>query len=70
MQMVSKELGAPLPTMTIENGEELYLELRLLRTVRLDSGLLKVEHNRYPVLVVISDEAIVGISSVSNHVWI
>ena len=70
MQMVSKELGAALTTMSIENGKELYLVLRLLRTVRLDAWLLKVEHNRYSVLIVISDEAIMGVRTVSNHIWI
>ena len=70
MKVVSEELSAPLATMTIENSKELYLELGLFRAIGLYSWLLKVEHNRNPVLVVIPDEAIVCVCTVSNHIWV
>ena len=70
MKVVSEELSAPLATMTIENSKELYLELGLFRAIRLYSWLLKVKHNRNPVLVVIPDEAIVSVRTVSNHIWV
>ena len=70
MKVVSEELRAALATMSIENREELYLKLRLFRGIWLDSRLLKVKHYGNPVLIVISDEAIMGVRTVRNHVWI
>ena len=54
--------------MTVEDGKELYLMLRLLLAVRLNSGLLEVKHDTDSILIVITDEAIVSIRSVSDHV--
>ena len=70
MKMVSEELGAALTAVSIKNRKELYLILWLFRAIGLYSWFLKVKYNRNPVLVIISDEAIVGIRSVRNHVWI
>ena len=66
--MVSEELRAALATMSIENCKELYLKLRLFRAIWLDSWLLEVEHYRNPVLIVISDQAIVSVCTVGNHI--
>ena len=54
--------------MTIEDSEELNLKFWLLITVRLDSGLLQVEHYADSVLIVVSDQAIMSVGSVGNHV--
>ena len=70
MKVVSEELGAALATVSIKNRKELYLILRLFRAIGLDSWFLKVKHDRNPVLIVISNKAIVCIRSVRNHVWI
>ena len=54
--------------MTVKNGEELNLKLGLLVAVWFNAWLFKIKHDRYPVLVVITDETIVSICSVGNHV--
>lgn len=68
MKVVAEELSAALATMTVKNGEELNLKLGLLVAVWFNAWLFKIKHDRYPVLVVITDETIVSICSVGNHV--
>ena len=70
MKVVSEELRAALTAVSIKYRKELYLKLRLLRAIGLNSWFLKVKYNRYPVLIVISDKAIMCVCSVRNHVWI
>ena len=70
MKVVSEELCAALATMSIENRKELYLKLRLFRAIWLDSRLLEVKHYRNPVLVVISNQAIVSVRTVGDHIRI
>ena len=54
--------------MPVEDGEELDLKLGLLAAVRLNAGLLEVEHDRDAVLVVVADEAVVRVGTVGDHV--
>ena len=54
--------------MPVEDGEELDLKLGLLAAVRLNAGLLEVEHDRDAVLVVVADEAVVRVGPVGDHV--
>ena len=68
MKVVTEELSATLTAMSVKYGEELDLELGLLVAVWLKSWLLEVKHNRDSVLVVVSDQSIVGVCSVSDHV--
>ena len=68
MKVVSEEFCAALATVTVENCKELYLKLRLFRAIWLDSWLLEVEHYRDPVLVVISDQTIVSVRTVCDHI--
>ena len=68
MKVVSEELRAALASMSIENRKELYLKLWLFRAIWLNSWLLEVKHYRNPVLIVISDQAIVSVRTISNHI--
>lgn len=69
MQVVPQKLGAALPSVSVKDGEELDLKLGLLVAVWLDARLFKVKHDRYSVLVVVSDQAIVRVRPVGDHVW-
>ena len=69
MQIVSKKLSTSLATMTVENRKELYLKLRLFFTVRLESRFFKVENNAYAIFIIVSDQAVMSIGAVCNHVW-
>ena len=68
MQIVSQEFGTAMSTMTIENGEELNLEFRLLGAIGLNARLLKVKHDRYSILIIVSDQSIMCVSTIWNHV--
>ena len=69
MQVVSKILGTARSAMSIKNCEELNLELRLLCTVWLHSWFFEIQHDRYPILIVVSYQAIVSVSTIGYHVW-
>ena len=68
MQVVSQELGAALPTVTVEYREELDLKLWLLVAVGLDARLLQIKDDRDPIFVVVAHEAVVSVCSVRDHV--
>ena len=70
MKVVSEELRTALPSMSIENREELDLTLRLLIAVRLNAWFLQIEHDTDPVLIVVANQSIVSVGSVGNHVWV
>ena len=54
--------------MAVEDGEELNLMLWLLLAVRLNTRLLEVKNDADPVLIVVANETIMSIRSISNHV--
>ena len=54
--------------MAVEDGEELNLMLWLLFAVRLNTRLLEVKNDADPVLIVVTNETIMSIRSISNHV--
>ena len=68
MKIIAQKLSAALSTMAVKNSKELYLVLRLLRTVRLQTRLFQIKYYRDPVLIVVSDEAIMSVGAVGYHV--
>lgn len=54
--------------MAIENRKELDLELRLLGAIGLNTRLLKVKHDRYSILIIVSNQPIMCVSTIRDHV--
>ena len=55
--------------MAIENSKELNLEFGLFRTIGLYARLFQIQDDRDPILIVIPNQAIVGVGSIGDHVW-
>ena len=68
MQVVAEEFSAALTTVAVEDCEELYLFLGLFRVVWLETWLLQVKDNRDAIFVVVAENSIVGVGTVSNKV--
>lgn len=65
VEVVAQELGAAVAAMAVENREEGgLLDAWCQRLVWLRSGLLQVQYDRYPVLVVVPRGAVVGVGRV------
>ena len=69
MKIVSQKFGATLSSMSIEDSKELYLKLWLLCAIWLDARLFKVQNNRDSVFIVVSNQAIVCVSTIGYHIW-
>ena len=68
VQLVSKKFSAALTTMPVENSKKLNLFLRLLRVVWLKTRLLQIKNDRNPVFIVIPENSIVSVGSITNEV--
>ena len=68
MKIITEELSTTLPSMTIEDCEELNLEGGLLRTCWLNTRLFQIKHYRNTVLIVVSYQSIVCIRSIRDHI--
>ena len=69
MQLITQKLSTALPTMPVENGEELNLFLRLFRIIRLHARFFKVKDDRDAIFVIVAEYAIVSIGSIRDEIW-
>ena len=54
--------------MSIKNCKKLDLEARLLLAIESQSWLLEVKHDRNPVFIVVSEDSVVGVCTVCDHI--
>ena len=69
MQLITQKLSTALPTVPVENGEELNLFLRLFRIIWLHPRFFKVKDDRDAIFVIVAEYAIVSIGSIGDEIW-
>lgn len=69
MQLITQKLSTALPTVPVENGEELNLFLRLFRIIRLHPRFFKVKDDRDAIFVIVAEYAIVSVGSIGDEIW-